>query len=139
MQITVAGREIELNFGIRFIREIDEKYNVLVKGKKFGTGIEETIPRIMAGDVMALEDVLYASTWMEKKRPTLSQMDDFIDGVEDIDGLFNEVLDELKKQNATKIRASAAVAETMEAAAQVESTLKELEKTEKTLKKNTKK
>ena len=60
MQIEINGKEIDLNFGIRFIRELDEKYNLIVAGKKVGVGIEETIPRILMGNVVALEDVIYA-------------------------------------------------------------------------------
>lgn len=138
MQININGKEIELNFGIRFVRELDEKYNIVVSGKKFGVGIEETIPRILMGNVLALEDVLYAATWTAKKRPTLSEMDDFMDSVEDIDALFEEVVEELKKQNATKKRALSAVAEIATGEAEINETKKKLEQTEKILKKNMK-
>lgn len=137
MQIEINGKEIDLNFGIRFTRELDEKYNMIVAGKKIGVGIEETIPRIIMGNVQALEDVLYAATWMEKKRPTLSEMDDFMDSVEDIDLLFEEVLDELKKQNATKKRAFNAVAGMKTQEAEADRTKRKLEQTEKALKKST--
>lgn len=138
MQIEINGKEIDLNFGIRFIRELDEKYNLIVAGKKVGVGIEETIPRILMGNVVALEDVIYAATWTAKKRPTLSEMDDFIDGVEDIEELFNEVIEELKKQNATKKRTATAVAGMASQAVEIDSTKKKLETTEKILKKSMK-
>lgn len=138
MQINVNGKDIELNFGIRFTRELDGKYNMIVAGKRLGVGIEETIPRILIGDIQALEDVLYAATWMEKKRPTLSEMDDFMDSVEDIDNLFDEVVEELKKQNATKKRAFNAVAGMETQEAEINATMKKLEQTEKILKKNMK-
>ena len=138
MQIEINGKEIDLNFGIRFIRELDEKYNLTVVGKKVGVGIEETIPRILMGNVVALEDVIYAATWTEKKRPTLSEMDDFIDGVEDIEALFNEVIEELKKQNATKKRTASAVAGMTAQAEEINETKKKLQTTEKILKKSMK-
>lgn len=138
MQIEINGKEIDLNFGIRFIRELDEKYNLTVAGKKVGVGIEETIPRILMGNVVALEDVIYAATWTEKKRPTLSEMDDFIDGVEDIEALFNEVIEELKKQNATKKRTASAVAGMTAQAEEINETKKKLQTTEKILKKSMK-
>ena len=138
MQIEINGKEIDLNFGIRFIRELDEKYNLTVAGKKVGVGIEETIPRILMGNVVALEDVIYAATWTAKKRPTLSEMDDFIDGVEDIEALFNEVIEELKKQNATKKRTASAVAGMTAQAEEINETKKKLQTTEKILKKSMK-
>ena len=138
MQIEINGKEIDLNFGIRFIRELDEKYNLVVAGKKVGVGIEETIPRILMGNVVALEDVIYAATWTAKKRPTLSEMDDFIDGVEDIEALFEEVIEELKKQNATKKRTATAVAGMTAQAAEINETKKKLETTEKIIKKSMK-
>ena len=138
MQIEINGKEIDLNFGIRFIRELDEKYNLIVAGKKVGVGIEETIPRILMGNVVALEDVIYAATWTAKKRPTLSEMDDFIDGVEDIEALFNEVIEELKKQNATKKRTASAVAGMAAQAEEINETKKKLQTTEKILKKSMK-
>ena len=138
MQIEINGKEIDLNFGIRFIRELDEKYNLIVAGKKVGVGIEETIPRILMGNVVALEDVIYAATWTAKKRPTLSEMDDFIDGVEDIEALFNEVIEELKKQNATKKRTASAVAGMTAQAEEINETKKKLQTTEKILKKSMK-
>ena len=41
---------------------------------------------------------------MEKERPTVQEIDDYIDSVEDIEGLFDEVVSELKKSNACKIK-----------------------------------
>lgn len=40
----------------------------------------------------------------KKKRPTLKEVDAYIDQVDDIDALYEEVIDELKKHNATKAK-----------------------------------
>ena len=142
MQITVNGRDIALNFGIRFVRELDAKYHFIMKdGKRIGTGLEETVPMLLTGNVLVLEDVIRAAAWKEEKKPSNDELDDFIDSVEDIDALFKSVLDELKKQNATRKRTLVLVAELEKQQKREEErkkVLKTLMQTEKTLKSNTK-
>lgn len=54
MQISVNGKNIELNFGIRFVRELDKKFHLTLEGgKRIGTGLEETVPLLFTGDILA--------------------------------------------------------------------------------------
>ena len=117
MQITINGREIELNFGIRFVRELDKKFHVVLdNGKRIGTGLEETIPMLFTGSIQALEDILQAAVWGAEKKPTQEELDDYLDGVEDVDALFEAVLEELKNQNATRKKTLTLVADLEERA-----------------------
>lgn len=103
MQITVKGKEYEINFGVAFVRALDTKYFTKgVGGAQFGLGLEVSIPKVLTGDVTTLSDMLYEGTAAEKNRPTQKDVDNFVDGVEDIEALFDEVIEELKKHNATK-------------------------------------
>lgn len=105
MVITINGKEYEIHFGIGFIRELDKKYFTQNRsGVKFGMGAEVKIPMLLANDVVTLSEILYAGTCTEKKRPTQQEIDDYVDDVEDIEALFDEVISELKKHNATKLR-----------------------------------
>ncbi|KMZ52336.1 phage protein [Dorea sp. D27] len=104
MTLDINGKECELNFGIGFIRDLDKKYFVQSKsGMKFGNGLEIKIPLLLVGDVVTLAEFIHMGTArMDKRRPSMQEIDDFIDRAEDIDAVFSEVIDELKKSNACK-------------------------------------
>lgn len=105
MVITINGNDYKINFGIAFIRKLDEKYFVKNQsGVKFGTGLETKIPMLLTNDVLTLSEFLYTGTCTEEKRPTQKEIDQYVDEVEDIEALFDEVVDELKKHNATKLK-----------------------------------
>ena len=105
MVITIKDTDYEVHFGIAFVRKMDEKYFVKSQsGVKFGTGLETAIPMLLTNDVITLSEFLYTGTCTEKKRPTQADVDAYVDGVEDIEALFEEVIEELKKHNATKMR-----------------------------------
>ena len=103
MVINIKNNDYEVRFGIAFVRALDEKYYVQSKtGIKFGTGMETRIPLLLTYDPITLSEFLYLGTCTEKKRPSQMDVDAYVDQVEDIDALFDEVIQELKKQNATK-------------------------------------
>lgn len=103
MKITVSGVGVKINFGIGFLRELDEKYYITNKqGIKFGASMDYKIPMLLGGDTVTLSDILYAGTHAEEARPKQAEIDAYIDEVKDIDKLFEEVVSELKKSNATK-------------------------------------
>ena len=135
MQISVNGKNIELNFGIRFVRELDKKFHLTLEGgKRIGTGLEETVPLLFTGDILALDDIIQAAAWGADGTLTQEEMDDYLDSVEDIDTLFETVLKELKNQNATRRKTLALVAD-LEERAKAQSALK---KTKKILRNDTK-
>lgn len=135
MQISVNGKNIELNFGIRFVRELDKKFHLTLEGgKRIGTGLEETVPLLFTGDILALEDIIQAAAWGADGTLAQEEMDDYLDSVEDIDTLFETVLKELKNQNATRRKTLALVAD-LEERAKAQSALK---KTKKILRNDTK-
>lgn len=104
MVLTIDGHDYNVKFGIGFLRELDKKYFTETQsGIKFGMGAETKIPMILTNDVITLAEFLYVGTCTEEKRPTQAQIDSFIDETEDIEALFKEVVEELKKQNATKL------------------------------------
>ena len=39
MQLTINGKEYELNFGVRFVRELDKTIGASIKGINFGMGV----------------------------------------------------------------------------------------------------
>ncbi len=104
MNITIKENDYEVKFGIGFIRELDKKYFVQNQIGKFGAGLETKIPMLLTNDVITLSEFLYLGTCTDKKRPTQQEIDAYVDETEDIEALFAEVVEELKKQNATKLK-----------------------------------
>lgn len=103
MVLTINGNDYTVKFGIGFVRELDEKYFVKnAAGTKFGAGLETKIPMLLTGDAVTLSEFIYTGTCAEEKRPSQKEVDDYVDQVEDIEKLFDEVAEELKKHNATK-------------------------------------
>ena len=115
MILKIKDKEYEVHFGIAFVRELDKKHAIELKGGgKFGLGLETVIPKLLSDDVITLAEVLYEGTAAEKGRPSQKDIDVYVDNVEDIDALFEEVIDELKKANATKKKTLKMAAEILE-------------------------
>lgn len=73
---------------------------------RFGIGLETLIPNLLTGNTVTLSDCLFVANRTENPRVTQEQLDNYIDNENtDIDGLFDDVLKELKKSNATKKKA----------------------------------
>lgn len=111
MQITIGKDTYDLNFGVRFVRELDKvagmKINVQGVTQAFGMGLTVCLPSLQQYDPATLSDVLYCATWDNKKRPTRKMIDDYIDDDNtDIIKLFDGVLNEMNKANAVKAATS---------------------------------
>jgi hypothetical protein len=100
----IKGTEYEVHFGIKFIRELDKKYEIERENMKFGAGLEMIVPLLLGYDATKLSEVLYLSTCTEKKRPNQESVDEYVENHEDIEKLFEEVMDELKNSNATRLK-----------------------------------
>lgn len=105
MKITINGTDYAEHFGIGFVRAMDEKYFIASDaGLKFGCSMETQIPKLLDGDPVVLSEFLYEGTCTEEKRPTQKEVDRFVDEAGNIEDLFNEVVSELKKGNATRAK-----------------------------------
>lgn len=103
MTIEINGKEHEIHFGIRFVNELDKAF--AGDQARYGLGIAYALPRMLDGDAAALAKVLYLATCTEKNRPKEDDVNTYVEEVDDIEALIQEVIDELKKANATKIKA----------------------------------
>lgn len=102
MKIKINNQEIELKFGVRFVRELDKIKGISQNGISFGMALNSTIPALTTYDPSALADVLYCACYKADARPSMDNIEDYIDDAKDIDKLFDDVINELKKSNATK-------------------------------------
>jgi hypothetical protein len=122
MELTINGKEYRFRFGIGFVRKLDGKNSFEKSGIRFGMGLESEMPKLIMRDVVALSDLLYAANETETPRIKQSELDGYIDNKDtDIENLFDSVVTELKKSNATKLK--------------VANLLEEMEKEEKKIKK----
>ena len=106
MVLTINGVDYNVKFGVGFVRELDKKYYTENKTKtvKYGLGIETQVPMLLTGDPVVLAEFIYTGTCAEDKRPSQTEVDDFIDTVDDIEELFDSVVEELKRSNATRVK-----------------------------------
>ncbi|WP_274954982.1 tail assembly chaperone [Anaerostipes butyraticus] len=106
MELTINGQVYQFNFGMGFLREINKKIGVPIQGTKDAkknVGLQYAVAGIVDNDVEELVNVLNAANKGQTPRVTQQMLDDYIDQEDtDIDALFDEVLDFLKKTNATK-------------------------------------
>lgn len=105
-ELTIKNEVYQFNFGMGFLREINKTVTAPVDGTKDVTqniGLRYKALCLYDNDLEALVDVLNAANMYQKPRVTRGLLDSYIDDPEtDIDALFADVIDFLKKTNATK-------------------------------------
>lgn len=105
-ELTINGTVYCFKFGMGFLREINKTLCKQMDGipnEKQNIGLRYKIGGIVDGDVEALVDVLQIANKGQENRVTRDLLDAYIDNEDtDIEKLFEDVLDFLKKTNATK-------------------------------------
>lgn len=105
-ELTIGGEVYQFNFGMGFLRDINKKVDIPVDGLpgvRENVGLRYTVGMLLTNDLETLVDVLFTANKGFKPRVTPEKLDAFIDDTDtDVDALFAEVLDFLKKSNATK-------------------------------------
>ena len=103
MELTINDNVYQFNFGIGFLREINKTQTVTRDGLKKDIGGMMKIGDIIDGDILALVDVLDLANKGQNPRLTRSAIEAYLDDpTTDIDMVFNQVIDFLKKSNATR-------------------------------------
>ena len=105
MEIKINDKNVELNFGVAFVRELDKVAGVKVNGQSFGFGLTKSLPALQAYYPAVLADVLYCAAWANKPRPTQKAIDEFIDTDSDLEKVFDEVNKAIAESNAVKVAA----------------------------------
>jgi hypothetical protein len=104
-EITINEVVYQFNFGMGFMREINKKVTTPIDGLKDvkkNIGLQYLVASIIDGDLEALVEVLDCANKGQNPRVTRQLLDAYIDDEStDIDALFDQVLDFLKKTNAT--------------------------------------
>lgn len=127
MTLTINGKEYVIRFGLKFLRELDRDFNLILEsGAPFGLGLETKVPMLVSGCVLTLSEIIYRGTTTEKSRPKPEEIDDYIDALENVEELFTSVLDELKKHNATGKKAATLIAEAEKTDARLKAEMEEM-------------
>lgn len=105
MELTINGQVYQFNAGIGFMRKMNQRASVNYEGTslKRDTGLTYLVADLMDGDIETLILTLDAMNEGKDPRLTRKQIEDFLeDENTDIDKVFQDVLDFLKKSNCTK-------------------------------------
>lgn len=103
MKLTINEKEYNFKFGIGFVNELDKKANISQNGTKFGLGLETLTAKLKTWDVLALADALILANQTEDPKISLRELDEYIENPEtDIEQLFEDVIEGLKKSNVTR-------------------------------------
>lgn len=112
-ELTINEKIYSFKFGIGFVREIDKtKKEKAENGAEVNVGLNYAVAALIDEDPLQLVDILYIANKTEDKktRVTKEQLEEYIEEVEDLEGLFKEVLDFFEKSNATKKKTAAVLA-----------------------------
>jgi A2 protein len=105
MKLIINDTEYNFRFGIGFVRHLDGESSIRQNGITFGVGLESMVTKLTMKDTVALSDTLAAANMTECPRVQTADIDQYIDDeTTDIEGLFDKVIDELKKSNATRLK-----------------------------------
>ena len=104
--LTINGVEYAFKFGVGFMKKVDRMFKVdvpEVPSIQKNIGLRVVISTVMDGDVESLETILMTANEGQNPRLTTDVLDAYIeDETTDIEHLFDEVLDFLRKANVTK-------------------------------------
>jgi hypothetical protein len=102
MELKINGKTVELQFGVRFVRELDKHAGLQANGVSFGLGLTKTLPALDSYDPAALADVIYSAGYAAKPMLTQQDVDDYIDSLKpaEMEKVFDTLLPELKSSNA---------------------------------------
>ena len=115
LELAIKDTVYQFKFGMGFMREINGKVKRSAPDApeiKEDIGLQMAIAGLIDQDPVTLIDVLDIANKGLTPRVKRSDLDDYIDDDEtDIDELFDEVMEELKKRNATKAKTAAVLEE----------------------------
>ena len=105
-ELTINNEVYQLNFGMGFLREMNQKISVPVDGMpgvKKNVGLRYGIANVIDGDIETLEEVIDLANKGQKPRLTKKILDEHIENEDtDIDELFDTVVGFLKTANVTR-------------------------------------
>lgn len=99
----IDGKNVDVYFGLDFLDEIDKKFSPKEGGQSLGLGLQITLPTLLSGNVKMLAEYIYNGTVTESPRPSFDAIKNYLEEVDDIEKVFDEVISLLGESNATVI------------------------------------
>ena len=97
MEITLNDKKLELNFGVRFIRELDKAMPLDAQQGKvkvnFGLGLTQVLTGMQTNNAGMLSIATYAAAYGNSPRPSQETIDNYLDSLTaaKLDKLFDDV------------------------------------------------
>lgn len=104
MEIEVNGEIYKLVAGFGFLHEVNKKVTVDVPntGKKKEVGLKFMVASIIDGDIDALVDCIFYMNSGQSPRLKKTQIESYLEDVEDIDKVFEDVINFLSHANVCR-------------------------------------
>lgn len=104
MEIEVNGEIYQLVAGFGFLHEVNKKVTVDVPntGKKKEVGLKFMVASISDGDIDALADCIFYMNVGQTPRLKKADVENYLEDVDDIDKVFEDVINFLSQANACK-------------------------------------
>ena len=106
MEIKFNGKELELSFGFKFLKLVDKALGFEAEQMNIGQGLNMIVPNLSNGNVVALGEVIQASTAHHKKYPkTDEDIEAVLEDIAETTGIqeyCDEILEELGKKRLTQ-------------------------------------
>jgi predicted DNA-binding protein len=107
-ELTIKDKVYQFRFGLGFVREIDKKKTEKTEsGATVNVGLNYAVAALIDEDPLELVEILYTANKTEKERVSKELLEEYIEEVEDLEGLFKDVLGFFEKGNATKKKTAA--------------------------------
>lgn len=89
MEIEINGKNYELAFGLKFIRNLDEIYKQNIDGMEFGIGVETAIMYLQLKNPPVIYDLIKAGTSHLRSKPSNVDIENEMEKMAEADELFD--------------------------------------------------
>ena len=105
MELEIDNAIYQFKAGFAFIREVDPMQKQRQNGIEENVGLNLLIGGLYDKDTEDLLTALYAMNKGQNPRVTKSKLEEYIEDCDDVEGLFDQVVDFLSKSNCVKSKA----------------------------------
>ena len=105
MKFTIAGKEYELKFGMKFIRQIDIANKIDYQGMEFGMGLHMSYMGLLQYNPLVISDIIKAAVAHEenvKLKDIDAAVEDYAEENDGLDELFDDLKEGLGKSKVVK-------------------------------------
>lgn len=102
MNLEINEKNIEIVAGLKFIKKLDENYTIDQSGMKFGLGIQNAYVGLTTRNPLTLVELILCGQLKSKEKATVSEIEDYIESLDDLEPLFEDFLELLSTSSITK-------------------------------------